>query len=158
MGALSDWFNALSERERRMVLAALAAAIVVLLVAVLLPFERRVSSLAAQVATKQADLEWLKSVAPQLAGLRATTSTGGNESLVALADRVARETGVARQLKSLPSDSGGLNVRMDQIPFDALVNWAGALTQRNGVHVVSATIDSGTVAGSVSATLVLQKP
>jgi type II secretory pathway component PulM len=49
-------------------------------------------------------------------------------------------------------------VRLEQVPFDSLVNWAGQLVQRHGVRVVSASIDGGGNVGLVSATFVLRGP
>src|ERR1700681_2674474 len=98
MDALLAWFRGLAPREQRAVLAGAAACAALLLFAVLLPFERRVARSEQLLHTKQADLLWLKSVAPQLASLNSTAPTGGSESLVVLADRVARETGIARSL------------------------------------------------------------
>ena len=72
-------------------------------------------------------------------------------------DRIARETGVARQLAgSQPSGDGSLSVHLEQVPFDALAGWAGALVQRYGVHIASASVESGTAGGLVNATFVLR--
>jgi type II secretory pathway component PulM len=51
-----------------------------------------------------------------------------------------------------------LSVRLEQVPFDALVSWAGELVQHHSVRVVSATIDGGATVGVVSATFVLRGP
>ncbi len=74
-------------------------------------------------------------------------------------DGVARETGIARSLAgSQPGDDGTLSVRLEQVPFDSLVNWAGQLVQHHGVRVVSANIDGSATVGSVSASFVLRGP
>jgi general secretion pathway protein M len=159
MDALLAWYRALTEREQRAVLIGAVACAALLLLAVLLPFERRVARSEQTVQTKAADLLWLKSVAPQLAALRNTAPASGGESLVVLADRVARETGIARSLTgSQPIGNGDLSVQMEHVAFDALVNWAGELVQHHGVRIVSATIDGGASAGAVSATFVLHAP
>ena len=159
MEALKDWFKGLAQREQRAVLAGLGACIALLLLAALMPVEHRVASLAQRVQTKQADLLWLRSVAPQLGALRSATAGSNSGSLVVLVDRVARETGIARSLTaSQPGDDGTLSVRLEQVAFDSLVNWAGELVQHHGVRVVSANIDGGASAGSVSASFVLRAP
>lgn len=160
MVALLTWFRGLAQREQRAVLIGLVACAALLLLAVLLPFERRVAQSERTVQTKQADLLWLKSVAPQLASLKNTAAaTTRGESLVVLADRVARETGIARSLTgSQPIGNGDLSVRMEHVAFDSLVNWAGELVQHHGVHIVSATIDGSANAGAVGATFVLRAP
>jgi len=98
----------------------------------------------------------LQSIAPQLGELRARPAGGAGESLVVLVDRVAHETGIARSLNTQAGSDGTLSVRLDQVAFDALLNWAGELVQRHGVRVVSASIDSGANSGMVSATIVLR--
>lgn len=159
MDSIRSWFKGLAQREQRAVLAGLAACLALLLLAVLLPFERRVTRLEQRVQGKQADLLWLQSVAPQLGALRRAASNAGGESLVVLTDRVARETGIARSLTgSQPSGEGALSVRLEQVAFDSLLNWAGELVQHHGVRVVSASIDSSANAGAVSATIVLHTP
>jgi type II secretory pathway component PulM len=156
MSAFRDWFWSLAQRERRMVMFGAAAAVLVVLLGVWLPVERRVSQLQARVQTRQADLAWLQSVAPQLGELHSGSAGAGNESVVALADRVAHETGIARALNTQAGSDGTFNVRLEQVAFDSLLNWAGELVLRHGVRIVSATIDGSPNAGMVSATIVLR--
>jgi type II secretory pathway component PulM len=156
MQKLEAWFRSLALREQRMVAIGGAAALLVLLFGAWLPVERRVARLEQQVQTRQADLAWLQSIAPQLAALRERPSGTGNESLVVIADRVAHETGIARSLNAQAGGDGTLNVRLEQVAFDSLLNWAGELVQHHGIRVVSANIDSGAASGMVSATIVLR--
>ena len=159
LATLRNWHAGLAQREQRAVIAGAVACIAVLLLAAWLPVERRVASLEKQVQGKQADLAWLQSVAPQLNALRNSSATSGSESLVVIVDRVARETGIARSLSgSQPGDDGTLHVRLEQVPFDALVTWTGELVQHHGVRVVSANIDGGAGAGTVGASFVLRAP
>jgi type II secretory pathway component PulM len=158
MAALRAWFVSLARREQRFVLAGAAACLVLLLMATWLPFEHRLTQLQQRVQTKQADLVWLQSVAPQLQALRSAAPAAGGESLVALADSVARSSGIARALSSQPGGDGTLSVRLEQVAFDALLSWAGELVQHHGVRVVSASIDGGANPGLVSATIVLRGP
>ena len=111
---LSNWFRGLAQREQRAVLAGAGACVLLLLLALWLPVERRVANLERRVHTKQADLAWLQSVAPQLSALRNSSAAGNGESLVVLVDRVARATGIARALSgSQPGDDGTLSVRLE---------------------------------------------
>ena len=159
LATLKDWFRGLAQREQYAVMAGGATCVALLLLAAWMPVERHVSRLEHSVRTKQADLAWLQSVAPQLGALRSTAPGSGGQSLVVLVDQVARATGIARSLTgSQPGDDGTLSVRLEHVPFDALVNWAGELVQHHGVRVVSASVDGGTGIGSVSATFVLRAP
>lgn len=155
--SLAAWYRGLAQREQRAVLAGAGAVALLLVLAVWLPVERRVAGLEQRVQVKQADLAWLQSVAPQLNALRDSPAAASGESLVVLVDRVARQTGIERSLRgSQPGDDGTLSVRLEQVPFDALVNWAGELVQHHGVRVVSANVDGGASVGTVGATFVLR--
>ena len=133
-----------------LVLGGAAVCVLVLLFALWFPVERRVSHLQDSVRTKQADLAWLQSVAPQLSALQSAASSSGGQSLVVIVDGVAHQTGIARSVSgSQPGDDGTLSVRLEQVPFDSLVNWAGELVQHHGVRVVSASID-GSAKGTPS--------
>ncbi len=156
MSALQRWFQSLAQREQRMVLIGAVAAVAVLLLGAWLPVERRVSRLEAQVQTQQADLAWLQTVAPQIGAMRSGPRGLGNESVIALADRVAHETGIARALNTQAGSDGTCSVRLEQVAFDSLLNWAGELVLRHGVRIVSASIDGSANAGMVSATIVLR--
>jgi type II secretory pathway component PulM len=156
--ALSAWFQALGSREQRTVQIGAAAAVLLVVFGALLPFERRVGVAQQRVAAKQVDLAWLQSLGPQLVQLRsAAPVASSHESLVVLVDRLAREAGIARTLAgSQPSGDGSLSVRLDQVPFDALAVWAGALVQRYGVHIASASVDGAGPGGLVNASFVLR--
>jgi type II secretory pathway component PulM len=159
LNKLTSWFRGRAPREQLALLAGTAASVALLLFAAWMPVERKVSHLEDSVRTKQADLAWLHTVAPQLPALRNAAASPSGSSLVVLVDGVARETGIARSLAgSQPGDDGTLSVRLEQVPFDSLINWAGQLVQHHGVRVVSANIDGGATAGLVSASFVLRGP
>jgi general secretion pathway protein M len=153
---LRQYLQRLEPRERRMVVAGAIAAALLIIVATVLPLQRSVAAVAQRVERKRDDLQWLRSMTPQLAGLQGSTPPPLRESLVVVVDRSARESGLAKSLVgSQPSGDGGLNVRLDQTPFDTLIVWLSQLRERYGVRVDSATIDAGKGSGNVTATLVL---
>ena len=158
MQRLLAWFDGITPREQRMVLVGIAVTAALLLLGILLPFDRHVARLEERIQTRQADLAWLQSVAPQLDVLRTVAPAASRESLVVLVDRVARETGIARSLTSQSNGDGALSVRVEQISFDALLNWAGVLVQRHTVRVISASIEAGNNPGLVSASFTLAPP
>jgi general secretion pathway protein M len=153
---LAQYLQRLEPRDRRILLFGAIAAVLLIIVATVLPLQRRVTAVEQRVERKRDDLQWLRSMTPQLAGLQGNAPPPLSESLVVLVDRTARESGLAKSLVgSLPSGDGGLNVRLDQMPFDTLVGWLSQLRERYGVRVDSATIDAGKGSGNVTATLVL---
>ncbi len=153
---LQQFLTRLSERERRIMLLGAVVAVVLFILATILPLQRSVNAIQQRVERKRDDLSWLRSMAPQLAGLQSNTPPALHEPLVVLIDRSARDAGLHKSLVGTqPSGDGGLSVRLDQTPFDALVAWLSDLHERYGVQVESATISPAKDAGSVNASLVL---
>ena len=155
---MRTWYARLSERERRIVLLGGIAAAVLLLLAIVLPLSRNISQTRLRVTTKQADLAFIQSAVPQLAAAGpGIGSAATGESLVVLIDSSARESGLGKSLSSSqPTPDKGLRIRLDHVPFDALVAWLARLSQQHGVRVESAEIESAGEVGFVNAGLVLK--
>jgi general secretion pathway protein M len=156
MDAMLQYLANLNPRERRIAIVGGIAALLLLILAILLPLQRHVGAGEQRLERKRDDLVWLHSMAPQLAGLRTSGAPPLRESLVVVVDRTARQSGLDHALVgSQPSGDGGLNVRLEQTPFDGLVAWLAQLRESYGVRVDSAVVDAGTSAGTVNASLVL---
>jgi general secretion pathway protein M len=155
---LQQYLLGLSPRERTLVIGGSVLALILVVLAIVLPLQSRVSATAERVQQKRNDLVWLRQVGPQLASLQTTRPRGTlTESLAALVDRTAREAGFSKNLAGTQaSGDGGLNVRLDKMAFDAMVNWLSQLHERYGVSVDSASVDSAGAPGTITATLVLR--
>jgi type II secretory pathway component PulM len=157
LNSVTETFERLSERERRIIIAGAIAALAVLIFAVVTPLQRSVTSAQQRIEHKRDDLVWLKTMAPRLGALPLSTPQPLRESLVVLVDRTAREAGIGKSLVgSQPSSNGALNVHFEQVPFDGLASWLTQIGDRYGVRAQSATIDAAASGGIVNATLVLQ--
>ena len=148
--------DTMSERERRMVVIGGIAAVLILIIAIVLPLETSVSRAQQRIDTKRADLLWMQSVAPELASAGpvsgATTPQG---SLIVVVDSAARESGLSNSLTSSePSGTGGLRVRLEKAQFGLIVGWLARLSEQNGITVESATIDNAGEPGIVNSGLV----
>jgi len=157
MEAVKQWFAGLAQRERRfVVIGAIAAALIVLLMGVL-PLQRGAAALEQRVATKRADLAWMRSVAPALAGAGPVSETPlTQESLVVTVDRTARESSLGEALaRSEPAGQGGQRVQLNDARFDVMVAWLARLRQQHGIRVVAATIERTEQPGLVNATVEL---
>lgn len=155
---LSSRLQSLSPRDRRTLLIGGVIAVILFVLAVILPLDHSVSRMHDQVSRKQADLVWMRSAAPEIAAAGPVRNTSG-ESLIVIVDQSARESGLGGALAgSQPSGRGGLNVQLEKAPFDALVGWLARLSQQNGVQIESATIDTAGQPGTVNASLVLKSP
>jgi len=152
------WFENLSERDRRVVTIGGAVVVVLALLAIILPLNTQISLARKRITTKQGDLAFIQSVAPQVAAAGPGVAGAANaESLVVLIDSSARESGLGKSLSSSqPTGDKGLRIRLDKAPFDALVAWLARLSQQHGVRVESAEIESAGEVGLVNAGLVLK--
>jgi general secretion pathway protein M len=155
---MREWFDNLSERDRRIVTYGGALVLVLVLAGIIVPLNRNISLARERVTRKQDDLQFIQSVAPQLASAGpASGNAATGESLVVLIDSSARESGLGKSLtNSQPTGDKGLRVRLDRVSFDAMVAWLARLSQQHGVRVESAEIETAGEAGMVNAGLVLK--
>ena len=152
------WYSNLAERERRVVTLGAAAGVVLVLLAIILPLNRNIAQARQRITTKQGDLAFIQDATPQLAAAgpgSGEAATG--ESLVVLIDTSARESGIGKSLSSSQATADkGLRIRLENVPFDALVAWLARLSQSHGVRVESAEIEAAGEPGLVNAGLLLK--
>ena len=126
---------------------------------VLLPLQRSVAQARRQVAGKQADLQWMRSMGPALAAAGpgpATAPTG--QSLVVLIDTSARESGLGQALTSSQPAGGAVRIQLESADFNLLVGWLSRLASQHGVRVESASVTGSAAPGIVNASVVLRAP
>jgi general secretion pathway protein M len=151
-------FDTLSEREQRLVKFGGIGAVLILIFGVLLPLDSSVAKARARITQKQADLVWMRNVAPVIATSGPVHNRGTGESLIVIVDRSARESGLEKALAgSEPNGPGGIQVRMEKASFDAMIGWLSRLSQQNGISVDGASIDSAGAPGMVNASIVLRQ-
>jgi general secretion pathway protein M len=155
---MRTWYANLAERERRVVTLGAAAGVVLVLLAIILPLNRNIAQARQRITTKQGDLAFIQEATPQLAAAgpgSGEAATG--ESLVVLIDTSARESGIGKSLSSSQATADkGLRIRLENVPFDALVAWLARLTQSHGVRVETAEIQAAGEPGLVNAGLFLK--
>jgi general secretion pathway protein M len=150
-------YDTLSEREQRLVKIGGIAAVLILIFGVLLPLDSSVSKARSRITQKQADLLWMRNVAPVLQ-MNAQVHQNTGESLLVVVDTSARESGLANSLAGTePNGPGGIQVRLEKAPFDAVIGWVSRLSQQNGIHVDGASIDSAGAPGIVNAAILLRQ-
>jgi general secretion pathway protein M len=157
---LQQWLGSLSPRDQRILRFGGLAAIVIVLVALLLPLQRALSGAESRVERKQADLDWMRGAAPSvLAAGPGPGTLATADSLVVLIDQSARESGLGKALAgSQPSGNGAQRVQLNMAEFNLLVAWLSRLSGQHGVKVDSASITAASEPGMVTATLVLRAP
>ncbi len=154
------WLDGLQERERRLVyVAAGFGAIALLYLVLVLPFQTVNQRAQQRVERKQVDLAWMREVAPRVAQAAGSAPAGASgESLVVLVDRTAREAGLGDSLRDQsPDQNKSLRLRLEGVPFDAMIAWLASLQTQYGVSVEAAAVD-GTGPGLVNASLTLSRP
>ena len=149
------WWLRQTARDRGVMLVGTAVVAVLLLWAfVWYPLAASRDVLAASAAQAEADLAWMRSVAPELSQRRASGAMTGldraGRSLLALTDGTAREAGLGGALVRIePAGVGRVNLWFERVPFDALATWLESLSRRDGVAVdelqVERAVDTGTV-------------
>jgi type II secretory pathway component PulM len=151
-------FDTLSERELRLVKLGAVAAILIVIFGVLLPLDSSVAKARARITQKQADLVWMRGVAPYLAATASMHQSSSGESPIVIVDRSVRESGLDKSLAGTdPSGAGTIQVRMQKAPFDSIIGWLSRLAEQNGLGVDGATIDSTGDPGMVNAAIVLKQ-
>ena len=150
-------FESLNERERRMAIIRGICLALLLVFGVIVPLDRSVTKAHARVLTKQADLAWMRAVTPELiAAGPAVAAPNSQRSMLVVVDGAAREAGLGTALTSSePSGAGGLQVRLEKAPFDAIIAWLSRLSEQDGIRVDSATMDAAGQPGIVNAGVVL---
>src|SRR5665213_1304535 len=158
MDNLVAWFKAQGPRDQRVAVGGAVLVLIIAIFGIFVPLDTSVARANTRVQHKQADLAWMRSVAPQLAAAgAAVTAPTSQRSLIVVIDSSARESGLGSALNSSePSGPGALRVRLDKAPFDTLVLWLAKLSQQNGIHVESASIDAAGPPGLVNAGIVLR--
>ena len=163
---MNAWWQALAERERRMLLAALAVVLVgVFYAAVWAPLQRGIAVRSERVSVLRGDLLWMRGASVRLLALRAQAAlhpSGGvpAASASASATLAARVGASARALglyDVFEVAAGGdaastLQLQLKPLPFAGLLSWLAAL-QAQGIHVSALHLQAagaGQVQGSVS--------
>ncbi|MBB5207234.1 type II secretion system protein GspM [Chiayiivirga flava] len=114
----------------------------------------------ARVATANADLAWMRAVAPQIAA-QAPAQDGAardTRSLLARADASAREAGLGGALLRVePVAQGQVRVHFEDVGFDALMRWLESLSSRHGTRVGELRAQRAAGVGRVDALLSLEE-
>ncbi|HEX5048711.1 MAG TPA: type II secretion system protein M [Gammaproteobacteria bacterium] len=155
---MKNWFANLQPRERMIVVVGGALAVLVVLwLAAISPFLERSAELRASVDRKQRLLVDLGRVAGAQQS-RSTTGTNNppQQTLYVLVDSTAKQHGlqVPRTRQEGPD---GVNVSLQNAPFDALKEWLIELETTHAVSVESASISSAREQGLVNGQVFLRR-
>ena len=160
------WWDSLQARERRtLLLGAVALAAMLVFFLVWRPLHQRVDSLQARVAEQRDTLGWMRDAAAEVLAYRgrspaASRASGlGGEALYSLADRTAREAGLAGALQRVePAGEGRVRVTLEQAAFDDLLGWLQRLERDFSIAADPVSLRRVDAPGRVSGQVVLRGP
>lgn len=139
--ALQPWrarFDALSPRERTLVLGCAAAVGIALLYGTVAPLiEFRATAIERQAREFQ-DLMWMQDNRAR-AEARAADATATSQARMSTINAAAKE--VDLPLRRIQPEANGFSVQVDRQPFDRVIRWTDALESRHAIEIVSAAVD-----------------
>lgn len=155
-----DWFQGLAPRERVLVAAAAALAIVAVVYAgVVEPVYGARARAAESVARHRQLLADIEGVARRFGPQSALpVATGSADSLVVVVDRSTREASLSAFLKrNQPEGATGIRLRFENVPFDQLLEWLAGVQSADGLRATAATFDPSGEPGRVNSNIVLSR-
>ncbi|MDH3977021.1 MAG: type II secretion system protein M [Gammaproteobacteria bacterium] len=159
---MKEWFNQLAPRERLLIMVAGGLLIITLIVTLgIRPIASNSANGQQQLEEKQQLLIELNRVAERF-GPQQNGGTGNvseaSQSLVVIVDRTTRNNGLATYLKrNQPDGTSSIRLRLENVPFDALVEWLGQLESQYGLMTSAANIDTTSTKGRVNCNLTLDR-
>ncbi|WJW75222.1 type II secretion system protein M [Thiohalobacter sp. IOR34] len=159
---MKEWFLGRSPREQQALVIGTGLLLILLGWALLWqPLADRVQRLEAQLAEQRQQQAWMRQAAAEVKRLRQAgggrTVTGlGGRSLLAVVDQSARSAGLGTGLKRVePEGSGRVRLRLEDVPFDALVRWLAQAGRQFGIRVHAISVERAKAAGRVDVRLTL---
>ena len=161
---MKAWYDNLDRRERIMVVSSgIFLFIFMFYVMVWEPLGASVAQLDKRITSDRITLDWMKTSAAEVKKLRATDKkTAGlpkGRSLLSVIDDSTKKNKLAGNVKRIePRGNDGVQIRLEDAPFNAVVRWLTSLKLRYGISTKSASIDRLEKNGLVNARLTLESP
>ncbi|MDJ0862429.1 MAG: type II secretion system protein M [Gammaproteobacteria bacterium] len=158
---MRDWFNSLATRDRRAVLAAVAA--VALAAFYFLFWEPQMASrqtLEQDIEQQRETLAWMRGAAAEASALAAGEGQAGapraGKSLLGLVDRTARAATLSPAITRMePQGTERVRIWLKDADFDRVVAWLGQLRRQHGMQVSNLDLERGKAPGMVGGRLAL---
>ena len=154
---MKAWFYGLQTRERWIV--AVGAVLFVVIIGwgfVLKPLNAEIARLQASVDTKQRLLIDVTTIEGQQPSTPGGGRVGMDETLAVIIDNTARSHGL-NPSRTRANGPDGVDVSLQDAPFDALAAWLVALHDTYGVDVETASFTNTRAPGLVNANLLLRR-
>ncbi|KPK69352.1 MAG: hypothetical protein AMJ84_09700 [Acidithiobacillales bacterium SM23_46] len=153
--AVKNIWAQLAPRERWLVsVGAGVVAIVVLYTLLWIPMQRDLAKLRDAAPRAQQQLLWMRAQAPLAREFRGRTAPS-NTNLTTTIEQTASAQGLKPASIELDG-THGVRVKLEAVPFNAVITWLAGLQKNNGLLVDDAQIDAHTTAGLVNARIRLR--
>jgi len=153
---MKAWFFGLAVRERWLVaIGAGAAAVIVLWGFILTPLNDEIARLRTSVDAKQRLLIDVARIEGQNPSAVVTNRQGSNQTLMVIVNNTAGSHGLS--LRATANGPSGVNVSVQNAPFDALAAWIVTLDGTYGIDVEAASFIPAREPGLVTGQLTLRR-
>ena len=161
---MKDWFNNLELREQQFVaVGAIVVALVIVWAMVWLPFDRGHKNMKQSVADWQQSLADIRVVAANEAvvdqGGSQPSSVDSGQSPLVIVDQTLREASLNSAVKRRQPTPNGIRVEFENVAFDQLIGWLGALNSDYGMIVQAGNFSLANRAGPgrINASITLER-
>lgn len=157
---LKEYWSGLQPREQKMLGGGGIALGLILIYALIIdPLSSELSRLRSSVATQTEELAWMRQTAVEVKGLMGGSpqhsGRANGQSAMSAIDATARKFGLGKSLKQLSPNGDKVRVRLEGAGFDAMLQWLGELSEKQGIGVDSLNMERLAEPGLVNATVVL---
>jgi general secretion pathway protein M len=129
--------------------------VVMVLLLVVLPLHRFNSDAIANYHAQQDTLAWMQSNRAQIGASNSGNARKPGDSVLTLANQSARTLGLSFK-RYEPNGERGVNLWLEQVPFDQVIKWLDALERDYGVIAVDFSASRRNETGLVDVRIVLQ--
>lgn len=159
---MKNWF--ISREPREQVILSLAGVALICMMYFLFvwePLKLSNQNLSLRINEASELQTWLSHVGPELVSLKgnAVNSSSSNRgSVLSIADRSAKASGLGSSVKRMQPDGENMSrVWFENAPFNSLLAWLLQLENQNAIFVTEMNINRETQAGHVKARLTLKR-
>lgn len=157
---LKEWWNALAEREKRMLtIGSFSTAIFLFYALIWSPYLNRVTDLRKQILTQQKTLSWMQTADKEIRKLESehtpkAVTLSPVELLAYLQKQIADSGLTAAQLKQISNDS--VQMQFQKVDFDRLIGFLIKVAQEQSVTITQMSAIADVSPGVVNAEVTLK--
>jgi len=158
---MKEWFDNLQQQEKRVFIGGAGLlGIMIVYLSVWEPLTSSYDSLKKSTTKYELLVLWMQEKAAEVKQIQASSGSSirrGNQSILGVVDKTSKQFQLAETVKQVrPDGKNKARVRLENVPFDKLLSWLEALQQKQGIQLVSSSIEKQAEVGLVNARLVFE--